>query len=101
MATPASAEWVGSIATTIFDYIKKETVAVLRKRKLLAMLNDRGLITFNNSGLGVVWPVRYLQAALKGFDDSDTLTFDRINRHVQAFLNWRGYNKSRFRIAEL
>lgn len=89
---PPTAEWAGSVATTIYDYIKGETVAVLRRRKLLAILNDRGLITFNNSGLGVDWRVRYLQAALKGFDDSDTLTFDRINRHVEAFLPWRGYN---------
>lgn len=86
------AEWAGVVATTIAKYIKGATDEVLRNRKLLAILNDRGLVTFNNSGKNVEWRLKYIQAPMKGFDDSDTLTFDRVNRHRVATLDWRGYN---------
>ncbi len=85
------AEWLGVAAATITKYFRGETNAVLRKRKMLAMLNDRGLIATNMSGKNVEWRVRYLQNQLRGFDDSTTLTFSRVNRHQVAALDWRGY----------
>src|SRR5580692_6427548 len=86
------AEWAGVVATTITKYFRGETDEVLRNYKFLAMLNDRGLVTTNNSGKDVQWQPRFLQAPMSGFDDSDTLTFSRINRHKDAVLPWRGYS---------
>ena len=84
------AEWARVVNTTTKQFLKGETVQVLRNRKLLAMLNDRGRITHNHSGTEVQWQVRYKQAPMIGFDDSDTMTFSRINRWKQASLPWRG-----------
>jgi len=90
--------WAGLVNTTITKYIRGETPAVLRKRLLLAMLESRGLITFNASGAGsgasddMQWQVRFLQNDLQGFDDSSVLTFAPVNRHKKAVLPWRGYS---------
>lgn len=85
------AEWARTVNTTTRKFIKGETVEVLRNRKLLAILNDRGRVTTGHSGTEVQWQLRYKQAPMQGYDDSDTITFARINRWKQASLPWRGY----------
>lgn len=85
------AEWARIANTTIKKYIKGETLAILRNRKILALLESKGRISYNNSGNEVQWQVRYRQAAMQGFDDSDTLSFSRQNRWKTATLPWRGY----------
>ena len=82
--------------TTMRKYFRGEIVAVLRSRKLLAMLESRGQITFNNSGADsgdddMQWQVRFKQNELQGFDETTVLTFGNINRHKKATLPWRGY----------
>lgn len=86
------AEWLGLAHTTISKFFRGETDAVVRKNKFLAILNDRGLITTGASGTDMDWKIRYLRNALRGFDDSITLDFSRINRHQTATLPWRGYS---------
>lgn len=88
------AEWAGIVNTTITKYFRGETDETLRNRKLLAIMQERGLISYGNSGIQVQWQPRYLQNQLLGFDDSDTLTFSRVNRHKDAILPWRGYRMS-------
>lgn len=88
------AEWAGIVNTTITKYIRGEVDETMRNRKLLAIMKERGLVSFNNSGVNVQWQPRYLQNQLLGFDDSDTLTFSRVNRHKDAVLPWRGYRMS-------
>lgn len=89
--------WAGLVNTTMKKYFKGEIVAVLRKRLLLSMLEQRGQISFNASGAGdgvaddMQWQVRYLQNDLQGFDDSSVLIFSAVNRHKRAVLPWRGY----------
>lgn len=78
-------------ATTIADYVKGEEVNVLRNRKILAMILDRGRMKMNCSGLTHDWRVRYRQASLTGFADNDTITFSKQNRWKSASLPWRGY----------
>ncbi len=85
------AEWARVVNTTTRDFIKGETVEVLRNRKLLAILNDRGRVTMNGSGTEMQWQIRYKQAPMQGFDDSDTITFSRVNRWKNGVLPWRGY----------
>lgn len=86
------AEWAGVVASTIAKYFRGAEPAVLRNRKVLAMLADRGLISYNNSGEHVEWRTRYLQNAMSGFGDGNTLTFPRINRLKVMSLDWRGYS---------
>lgn len=83
--------WQRELHTTIHKYIREEEENILRNRKLFAMLKDRGRITFNHSGDLMDWKVRYKRAPLRVFQESDTLTFSRINRWKTAQLGWRGY----------
>lgn len=85
------AEWARVVNTTIHQFLKGAEVEVLRNRKLLAILRDRGRITYGKSGDEQQWQVRFKQAPMVGFDDSDTLTFSRINRYKKATQGWRGY----------
>lgn len=85
------AEWQRILNTTIHEYIREQEENILRDRKLLAMLKDRGRITFNHSGDIMDWKVRYKRAPIRVFRESDTLTFSRINRWKTAQLDWRGY----------
>ena len=85
------ADWARVVNTTTRKFIKGETVEVLRQRILLAILNDRGRITFNNHGTEMQWQVRYRQAPLQGFDDADTITFSRQRRWKNGVLPVRGY----------
>ncbi len=86
------AEWAGVVSTTTRDFIKGEEVAILRNRKLLALLKEKGRITMNHEGTEVQWQVRYKHSPLSGYDDMDTVSFSRLNRWKNAVLPWRGYS---------
>jgi hypothetical protein len=81
--------WEREVNTTVRDYIREETPEILRQRILLAILNDRGLITMNHEGTAMDWKVRYRQAPLQGFGEMGTVTFSRQNRWKTAVLDWR------------
>jgi hypothetical protein len=85
------ADWARLANTTINEYLRGEEVQVMRNRKILALLQDRGRVTFNHNGLLLDWKVRYRRAPLTGFIDGDTLTFSRQNRWRTAQVDWRGY----------
>lgn len=89
-----ASDWVGIAETTTRDYLRDVENDVTRNRKLLAMLQARGRITFNHSGTDMDWKVRFKRAIPKGYADMDTVTFPRRNRHKTAVLGWRGYNLS-------
>ncbi len=86
-----AAEWSRVVNTTIHEYVRDVEVNILRNRKLLAMLMNRGRITFNHAGDLMDWKVRYKRAPMQGYADSDTLTFSRRDRWKTAQLGWRGY----------
>src|SRR5262249_41119019 len=85
------AEWSRIVNTTIHEFIRGAEVNVLRNRKLLALMKERGRITFNHAGDLLDWKVRYKRAPMIGYADSDTLTFSRRDRWKTAQLDWRGY----------
>lgn len=85
------AEWSRIVNTTIHKYIREVEVNILRNRKVLAMLQSKGRISFNHGGDLMDWKVRYKRAPMQGFADSDTLTFSRKDRWKTAQLEWRGY----------
>jgi hypothetical protein len=84
--------WLRVANTTIAEYIRQEEVNILRSRKLLALLQSKGRITFGHSGTLMDWKVRYKRAPITGYADGDTLSFPRQERHKTAQLDWRGYS---------
>ena len=84
-------EWSRIVNTTIHEYVRDVEVNILRNRKLLAMLKERGRITFNHAGDLLDWKVQYKRAPMEGYADTDTLTFSRRDRWKTAQLDWRGY----------
>lgn len=85
------AEWSRIVNTTIHKYIREVEVNVLRNRKLLALLKEKGRITMGHSGDLLDWKVRYKRVPMVGYADMDTLTFSRKDRWKTAQLEWRGY----------
>lgn len=85
------ADWSRIVNTTIHEYIREEEQNILRNRKLLALMQSKGRITFNHAGDQMDWKVKYKRAPMQGYADSDTLTFSRRDRWKTANLEWRGY----------
>lgn len=79
------------INTTIREYIRKEEVNILRRRRLLAMMEKKGRITFNHKGERMDWKVRFKRAPLGYFADADTQSFPGRDKRKTASLDWRGY----------
>jgi hypothetical protein len=85
-------DWSRLVNSTISKYIKGEEINILRNRKLLAMMKSKGRISFNWSGLDMVWRVRYKRSPMQGYADGDTLTFPRRDKRKTATLPYRGYS---------
>lgn len=86
------AGWSGLLATTIDDYVRKEVLTtVMRKKIFLKALQDRGRITYDGNGQNHTWPVRYKRTGLTPVADGDTNTFSQIDKRKQAKLPLRGY----------
>lgn len=86
-----AAPWVGIVETTTDDYIRDVEDAIMRDYKLLALIQSRGNVTFNHSGIQMNWKVKYKRALPKGYADLDVQTYPRRNRHKTAKLGWRAY----------
>ena len=84
-------EWVGVIQTTAPKYLKGAADLTVRERLLLALLQQRGRITFNNNSFEQNWDVEYAQPPVEAFGDGGTLNFSRNDLYRQARLDWRGY----------
>lgn len=85
------AEWAGVVASTTTEYLKVKTVETMRKRRLMAMLDERGRVSTGHSGKDFQWEVEYKQPPIQGYDDMDTTSFARTNYLKNAVLPWRGY----------
>lgn len=86
------AEWQRVVNTTIHEYVKGEESNIMRNRKLLALMQARGRVTFNHAGDKIVKRVRYKRAPMIGYTDGDTLVFSRRDRWKTTELDWRGYS---------
>lgn len=84
-------EWARIVNTTIRDYLRGEENAVMRNRKLFAMMRKRGRIKYNCSGDGIDWKVRFRRAPIVTNNGEQELTFGRENRHKTAYLDFEGY----------
>lgn len=78
-------------SVTIPQYLRQEIDATLRNYKMLALLQAKGRISFNNSGTRVEWPVRFRQNSMRPYSDGSGLQFSRQNRHQRAIVDWGAY----------
>jgi hypothetical protein len=86
------AEWSRVVNTTISDFVKGEETNILRNRKMLALMQQKGQISYNHGGVSITKRVRYKRAPMIGYADGDTLTFSRRDRWKTSELEWRGYS---------
>ena len=84
-------DWSRIVNTTTHQFIRQVEENILRNRKLLAMMRERGRISFNHSGDLMDWKAKFKRAPMQGYADSDTLSFSRRDRWKTAQLDWRGY----------
>lgn len=77
--------------TTINNHIRKVTPAIMRKRKLLTVLQSRGQVSMKNSGDEFDWRVRYKRHTREGFGSGDAVTFQKVNLHKKAQLPHRAH----------
>lgn len=78
-------------ATTINNYIKGEVVNVFRRRRLLAVLMKKKLISYNENGILLDWKVRFKRAPLTAIGPYSSATFTNRNRWKTAQLPYRAY----------
>lgn len=83
--------WSRIANTTIRKYIRQQEGPIMRNRKLTAMLQKKGRVSFNNSGTALDWKVAYRRAPLERMGDMEVRTFSRQDRHKTASIDWRSY----------
>ena len=86
------ASWARIVHTTITDYMRREEPAMMRNRKVPAMLDSMGRTTMNCSGKDFQWEVRYKRIEMDPYGDMDQVTRSRKDVHLNAVLDYRGYN---------
>lgn len=79
------------VHTTIAEIVKDALDQVTRKRRLMAMLKERGLITGNHSGDEWKGTFRIKRQAMQAIGDLPDLSYDRPDRFQNWVLPWRGY----------
>lgn len=86
------AEWSGIVNTTTKKFLREVEDNIMRNRKLLALMRQKGRVKMNaGGGTEDEWRVRYKRHNMQGMADADTLTFPRADLHKTASLDWRGY----------
>lgn len=86
-----STDWARLVETTTDNYLREREVNIMRNRKLLALIESKGRVKLNTSGIKLNWKVQYKRAPLQGFADGDSVTFSRRDRHKTATLDYRAY----------
>ena len=79
------------VHSTIRDYIKGAQDSVMRKRLLLAMLQKRGRISYNRSGLKLDWKVQFDRQPLSTYDEGELISFTASDRYRTFTSEWVQY----------
>lgn len=92
-------DWARVIGVTITHHLREEELAVFRRFKTFAMLEQSGNVVMNCSGRSFDWNVRYRLAPVSGSTGDTPRTFARQNLWKRAELPYRGFvaNDSIFR----
>jgi hypothetical protein len=97
MTTPtytgySNTDWARTAATTLADHIRDEEQAWLKNYQMGALLEANGRVTYNHSGRGMTWDVRYRKHTMEGNSGETPRNFARKNLwKVAALPNKRGY----------
>lgn len=83
-------EWIGVVTNTAKQYLKDAVDETMRNRLFLAMLRQKGRISYGHSGYDLNWNVEYDQPLTRDYGDGDDLLFPNHNAFVQASLDWGG-----------
>lgn len=75
----------------ISEYLKDEEVNILANQKLLALMQQKKRISYGHAGSAMEWPVKKSRNSITPYTDASALSFQRINRHERASLEWRAY----------
>lgn len=84
------ADWTGVVMSTAPTYAKGAADHLMRTRPMMALLNQKKRITYNQSGRQYYWKIKYLQATPTAYS-TGAVTYAPINRLVELTLNQRGY----------
>jgi hypothetical protein len=87
-------EWIGVVTATAIRYLAGATDETVRNIVLLAMLENRGRIKFNESGTQCNWDVRFKQQDMSPYGDMGQLTFAPNDLLRQLAIDWRGYKST-------
>ncbi|MHC4250996.1 MAG: phage major capsid protein [Planctomycetota bacterium] len=85
------AEFLRVLRTSIAKYVKGAANETIQNSPLLAMLQKRGRMIFNDSGKTLDWQIKTKQRALTPRTDMEQIQFARQNLYENATLPWRGY----------
>lgn len=87
----SSTDYARSMSTTLARHLRDEEETWMRNFQILSLLLQNGKVEFNCGGRGIDWPVRYKRANIEGNTGETPRNFPRVNRHLLAFLPYRGY----------
>jgi len=76
---------------TINRYIREKTLSIARRQPFLGMLMAKKRVTYGVTGKLQDWKVRIKRSPMTVFDDGDSLTFTRQEKHRTAQLPMRSY----------
>ncbi len=92
MPIQESPGWPNIVNATITKYFRENEINILRERILLAMMESKNRITYNNTGTKFNGRVKYKRGGMTPYTDGNTLQFNRVDREKQWELpNDRGY----------
>lgn len=77
--------------TTTLDYFKGENDNTIRRYKILALLQQKGMIEYNCDGTGFTWAVKFKQKPMEQYAAGSQLSFTDQDNHQNPLLDWRHY----------
>lgn len=84
-------EWSGIAKNTLTKYTKGAEDHTLRNYKWLAMLRQKGNITYNHSGKDLQWQVEMKEHEVQSYGDDGVINFSRLDPLETLTVDWRGY----------
>jgi hypothetical protein len=86
-----STEWSGVTKVTLTKYTKGAEDHTLKNYKWLALLKQKGRITFNHAGKDLQWQVEMKQHTVQDYGDDGVINFARMDPYELMSVDWRGY----------
>lgn len=82
---------IRKLQTTLPKILPEVQENCMRNYMMLALVQSRGNVYFNDNGLGINWKVKYRHHNLQGTNGENPRSYSQINQYQTARLDWRGY----------